>query len=63
MRSLSIVESHTQDMYKHRVVVIVNDILAASGLFLQRFLGMMLGTRESIYWRTFVVLEWLDHWE
>jgi hypothetical protein len=35
------VESCTQDMYRHLAVVIMNDILATSGLFCQRFLGMM----------------------
>jgi hypothetical protein len=41
MRSHNRVESCTHDMYKHQAAVIVTDILAASGLFLQIFLGMM----------------------
>jgi hypothetical protein len=36
-------------MYRHSVMV--NGVLAILGLFLQRFLDMMWGTRESIYWR------------
>jgi hypothetical protein len=40
-RSHNRVESCTQDMYRHQPVVMINDVLAASGLFLQRFLGMM----------------------
>jgi hypothetical protein len=41
------VDSCAQDMYKHRAAIVVNDILAASGLFLQRFLGMMWGKGKA----------------
>jgi hypothetical protein len=62
-RSRNRVESCMHDMYRHQAAVTLNDVLTVSGLFLQRFLGMMLGTRERIYWRTFVVFQWLDHRE
>jgi hypothetical protein len=51
----------SQDVYRQRAAVMVNDVLAASGLLLVRFLDMMWGTYVSIYWRKFGVVWWLDH--
>jgi hypothetical protein len=39
----------------------MNDVLTASGLFLQTFLGMMSWTWGSIYWRTLIAFRRLDY--
>jgi hypothetical protein len=50
-------------MYRPWALVMVKDVLAASGLFLRRFFEYDVGTWGSIYWRKFGVFRWLDNWE
>jgi hypothetical protein len=53
----------SQDVYRQRAAVMVNDVLVALGLLLVRFLDMMWGTYVSIYWRKLGTCRWLDHRE
>jgi hypothetical protein len=61
--SHNIVESCTQDMYRPRAAVIVDDVLAASRLFLRRISRYNVGGKRKHLLEDIVVFLWLDHRE